>query len=160
MIFVADMKKLTALIVVALTLAVAPGCAILRHTDPTTGEVIIDQQKLEQTAALIQTTVSGGIIIALDKNPNDAAAIKSYLKLAQAAIDELIAGENWDPQALQNSITSIQGVDSPEIKLAITTALGLYRIYLADSVTAPINKDLIALTLLTALRDGLALGTS
>lgn len=151
-------KSLTLLLAGLLATVPLTGCVSLKSTDPVTGEVTIDEKKLEQTAALIQTTVANGLIIAIDQSPDEAAAIKTYANVAKETIDELIANTEGDPMGLQDAILAIDGVDSPEVKLAISTALGFYRIYWAEHVTGPIQEDIIALTLLTAFRDGLALG--
>lgn len=153
------MKKITTLLLAGMLTALPllnTGCSTLRTTDPNTGEVVIDEQRLEQTAALLETAVAGGIIIALDKNPDNAAEIADYLRIVQNTIDAVIGSEDYDPNALTEAITAIPGADSAEVRLAITTGLGLYRIYLAEQVNGPIQNDVIASKLLTAFRNGIA----
>lgn len=149
-----------AILVAALVLTTALGTTGCKTTNPNTGEQTVDMVKVQKAASLLKTTVASSLVLVLDKNPDKAADIKKYLGLTVVVVDELIANENYTPGKLQDAILSISGKIPAEGQVAMIAVIGLYDIYYADYVRGVAGKNQVAVTFLTALRDGIQLGTN
>ena len=114
---------------------------------------IVDSNLVDKTSAVLKATVSGAVIIAVQKDANSVP----YLRLASRIIDKSLAGGDTTPSTLEKSIgaVSVKELQGPEAKLAITAALGLYEVYWGEYVRSKIGGNYAATSLLTAVRDGI-----
>lgn len=122
----------------------------------TTGSGPINTNQLYKGAAILKMTVSASVVVATEKDTN---AI-TYIRLIGGVLDAVISGTDYTPGTLSKAITAlnIKQLQTPEARIAINTALGLYEIYYGDYVSGKINSNQTALVLLQAIKDGINQG--
>jgi hypothetical protein len=146
-------KKLTALIsVLGLgVLLLTTGCATTNTGG--TPPPQITPEKLAKSATLLKGTVRAALILVIDKNGTNATP---YIALTRDTLSVFIGGDDYTPEALLASLEQLpeKALKKAEVKLAISTVVTAYEVYWGDYVRGQVNGNVVATTLLTAVRDG------
>jgi hypothetical protein len=148
------MKFKATLLSLSLVAVLLTGCVT-----PQPGQPAIDPQTIEKSAIILKTTVASAVTLAIDKTGPNA---RKYAEMGEAVLNTLLVSTNaadYNPKVLQDRLTElpIKELKSPEAKVAVFGALGLYEAFYGDYVRARINGSTNAVIFLTAMRDGVAL---
>lgn len=144
------MKKLITLFALAAIVTLGfTGCVT------TTGnqQPAITQAQLDKTAILLKGTVRAGLLLVIEKNGTNA---QNYVCLAGQTLNLLISSTNYTPGAIETALSKlpVKDLKKVEVQLAVSTILTAYEIYYADYVSGKLNGNLVAASLLGAVRDG------
>ena len=131
-------------------------CAFLASTGCVTlPNGTIDPKTIQKSAIVLKTATASAVVIALDKDKKNA---RKYADLAKTILDSLLVETNstYSPAVLQAKMSAlpIKELQSPEAKVAIFSALGLYEAFYGDYVRNRIAGKQNAVLFITAMRDG------
>ena len=147
------MNKITAFIsVLGLSvMLLTTGCV----TTPTGTPPTITPEQVDKAATLLKGTVRAALILVIDKNGTNATP---YIYLAKNTLSLFIGGKDYTPDALLRSLEVLPAkeMQKAEVKLAISAVVTAYEIYYGDYVRNQVNGNVVAVKLLTAVRDGCA----
>ncbi len=133
------------------------GCAT---TNPTPGPVTpyYTTNKAQQVAVALKGIVRSGVVMAYAQDTNSLA----YCRAAGIALNQFVLGKDLSPTALNNALanSSAKEFKTPEIQLAITTAVGLYEVFFNDMVQANITDNSPLKITLTGFVDGINAGVA
>jgi len=130
------------------------GCMTTKAPDGTT---VVDTNRVEKLAAVLKTTVSDVVILAAEDRKQET---RNHIILARNVINGLIATGDTTPSSLQDALGPQLRNAKPEVKVAISTALGLFEIYYGDYVKGKIGGNIYAAKFLTAAVEGIDRGLS
>jgi hypothetical protein len=153
------MKKLIYSILGALGIIglLSSGC-VTKPTNPTPEQQAAWEQKIKNTALLLENTTYSALVIIHDKNPKEIDNILKYANLAQVAIKTLLDSNNFDPSALQEAlkVIPVNEFKSPEAQLIVPAVVSAYTLWLGNSTSTWYNSDknFVARTLLTGVFNG------
>lgn len=113
------------------------------------------QEKLAKTAILLKGSVRSSLILVVDKNGTNAQA---YVCASAEVLNVILGGTNYTPGLLESRLLKlpIKELKKSEVQLIVSTLLTAYELYYADYVNGKINGNMVAVTLLTAIRDGVS----
>lgn len=146
------MKKLTALLMVLLLLAVSfvtPGCTT---TSGGSGPVV-DQQTLNDAAIALRSAARVAATVAMQEKPE----ARQYIVLSVTVLDQFAVGENYEPGKLVEALKPVlKEVKDAKVAIAINTTTDLYEVFYGRYVKAKLYSNTNAYMFVKALRDGAA----
>jgi hypothetical protein len=107
-----------------------------------------------RAANAVDIAAESGAIYLLSKKPE----ARPYLIVAVDAINSAIGAKAIDPQVLRESLAQLVDSEDPDVWIAITAGLNIYRLYVGDIVARGIDPNGYALPVLTALSAGMLRG--
>lgn len=111
---------------------------------------------LERTRVAVEVAAETGVIFLLKEKPE----ARPYIVVAIDAINTAVGNKAVDPQVLRESLAQLIESDDPDIWIAVTAGLNLYRLYFAGVLTDRLDQNQYALPVLNALAVGMLRGIS
>lgn len=156
------MKTKLSVVVIAALLAgsiyCGSGCKTVTSTEVVNGvtnEVSRTTLDPERTAGAIRAIVPAGVAIAIEKDPNSEA----YLRATAILLRAVVSQGQYDPDQVESTLRtiSVKELRTTEAKAVIAAALGMYRAYVADVVSAKLGGETgqWVLPVLKAIADGI-----
>jgi hypothetical protein len=146
-------KKFTALLLVLglSVLLLSTGCMTTQNGG--VPPVPPTAQQVEKSATILKGIVRDALILVVGKNGTNATP---YIALARDTLSVFIGGSDFTPDALLKSLSALPttALQKPEVKLAISIVVTAYEVCYGDYVRGQVNGNLIAVKMLTAVRDG------
>lgn len=144
------MKRFLVIAPLALMLA---GCITTQLPDGTTVKRV-DPQAIA-TLATVALPPAVQFAVGADKNA------APYFRAVQVAIDAVLAGGAFDPATVSATIDkmTVNELKTPEAKAAVEAALGIYRSFAGQAVTAKLDSSGYVIVLRAArqaIEDGLS----
>lgn len=153
------LKSIILSVLLAITVAsvgmFSSGCA-----STSSGQATPEQkaQTVAKTAAIVKMSAQLGTYYAVRKDSN----LRPYFSVTSGVIDGAVSQGVFDPTKLDQLIREANGgTASPDVIIAITAAVNLYQIYLADKVPLNIPPDEKAgwvVPVLKGLSEGIRIG--
>lgn len=152
------MKKLVYSIIGALgIMGLLSGC-ITKPTNATPEEQVVWENKIKNTALLLENTTYSALVIIHDKNPKEIDKILKYANLGQVAIKTLLDSGNTSPAALNEALKAIpvDEFQSVEAQLIVPAVVSAYTLWVGDYTAKWYNSDknYVAKTLLSGVLAG------
>ena len=137
--------RLAASIFLALVLG---GCATTGNPDPL--------RQAQKVAAYVETTAEAAVNNTVDKYPE----LKAYYKATVQLIDLLLQNKDYDPEKLVKAVQEmkINEVKSEKFGKNMASVLKVYRVEVADRISAKLDQNVYVRPILEGLRDGLKAG--
>ena len=140
------MKKFTKIFtVIGLSLGlIVAGCTTLTPT------------KVKTIAVVVQQVSQQGASYAIQKDAKSA----TYFRVASAALDTFVIGNDLTPTAFQDALSGIQGANNQWVQLGVSAVIIAYDVSYSQYVIGQVNSNTNAVILLNAVNNGfkLALG--
>lgn len=149
------MKIKVTLVGLTLAATLLTGCVTTQPNQPA-----ISPETIQKSAIILKTTVASAVTLAIEKS--DGPNARKYAEMGEAVLNTLLVSTNaadFHPKNVQDKLTAlpIKELKSPEAKVAIFGALGLYEAFYGDYVRLRISGNTNAVIFLTAMRDGVSL---
>ncbi len=118
------------------------GCRTVTSTEVingTTNQVTRTELDPERMAGAIRAVIPAGVAIAIDKDPNSEA----YLRATAVVLRAVVERGEYDPAQVERTLDtiSVKELRTTEAKAVIAAALGMYRAYVADVVSAKLEGE-------------------
>lgn len=124
------------------------GCATTGNPDPL--------RQAQKVAAYVETTAEAAVNNTVDKYPE----LRAYYKATVQLIDLLLQNKDYDPEKLVKAVQEmkINEVKSEKFGKNMASVLKVYRVEVADRITAKLDQNVYVRPILEGLRDGLKAG--
>jgi len=142
-----------ALLLIGLT-SLNTGCMTTKAPD---GSTVVDTNRVDKLANVLKTAVSDVVILAAEDRKQET---RNNILLARNIINGLIASGETTPGSLQDALAPQLRNAKPEVKVAISTAIGLFEVYYGDYVKGKVGGNIYAAKFLTAAVEGIDRGLS
>lgn len=137
-------------LLMAVLLIVAGGC-----TTTPTGTYVVANREISPQAVRndLRIVAHYGAREALRSDPH----ARAYLEAATVVLGVALLNGEYNPNVLEASLSniSVHELQSPQVKDAITAALGLYRGHVADALTKKLDASVYVRPLLEGIREGI-----
>lgn len=128
------------------------GCTTTTQADGT----VVTKLDPTRTSDAIRAILPAGVVAAVNADHNSAA----YLQASALAINAAVENGAYDPDKLKATLDtiSVKELRTPEARVCIEAALGIYRAYWADSVSAKLDQTVWVKPVMKAIADGIEAG--
>lgn len=149
-------RNLTRLVAAVAVLSIGIGCKTI---NPTTGEKEYDPAKTEAVVAAVSLPASSAIRRALNRSPQHATEIATYIRAAGMVFQEMTVTKKFDPADLLKALDQMVVIKNDTIIDLKNVAVALYSIFWAQRFQAELAPDAwmlhVANTFATAIDRGL-----